>query len=113
MITKKLFPFLLIGLVLSATIAGAQVKHSTSGTITSITSKRIFLQDHSYPLLATTKVRLLDNKSMKRTDLRPGDIVSLELLKLDGKSFVDTITLINTEIFQRPNEWIKPKPDSR
>jgi hypothetical protein len=94
-----------IALVAMPAIAFAQNQFVARGTIASISSKAINIDDMAFVLSPTVKVLLPKkkpgaadkNKTGTLEDLKKGDHVLLSIITIDGKRFVDLITITNED----------------
>ncbi len=62
-----------------------------TGHLTKITNTHVFAGDLDYKLSPTVKVVLISGKSGSVRQLSKGDYISMKILTLDRKSYVDTI----------------------
>jgi|GEM_PF-3412350 len=81
----------LLTLMLSSHSASAQVSYWAFGTIQQIDRKQLVLSDRKFHIMASTKVVLSDQKNGELSDLQPGQVVGIKVLKLDNKRLADTI----------------------
>jgi len=65
------------------------------GPINFIDKQRIVLMDMEFRLSPTVKVYSAKGKRVSLDKLRPGDTVGLKLLRLDRKTLVDSIRLLD------------------
>ena len=65
--------------------------YATTGTVLTMTSKHINIDDIFMKLSPTVKVVVPGKKKASLSDIKPGDNVGIKLLKFQGKSYVDTI----------------------
>ena len=73
--------------------ANAQISHWAFGEIQQLDRQRLILSDRMFHIMATTKVVLPDQKPGELSDLQPGQVVGIKVLKLDNKRFAETIEL--------------------
>lgn len=64
------------------------------GPVNEINGHFINVMDTTVTISPTVKVFSKDGTKMSLSDIRPGDMVSLQTMKLNGRIFADTITII-------------------
>ena len=89
---KSFFGIILLSLALLPIGLKADVYINETGQLSEITRTHIFAGDLRYKLLPTVKVVLKSGKRGKLEQLSKGDNISMKILTLDKKSYVDTIT---------------------
>jgi len=82
----------LLSLAFLSPVLEADVYVNESGQLSEITSTHVLAGDLRYRLLPTVKVFLKSGKKGKLEQLSKGDNISMKILTLDKKSYVDTIT---------------------
>lgn len=92
---KQLLKLLVVSVLLIPNLAWSQSGLLANGIIDKVGSSFITISDSRFKLLPTVKVILKDKKPGKVSDLKKGDFVKLELLKVNKRKQVDTIRVVS------------------